>query len=392
MQPDRSPISRDRRPERRSGRRIRAADGWSAMAAAVTLLASASATSLPANREGKDDEAGAGWSELPSYPQAPGMGGIIAGVDQGVLIAAGGANFPDRPPWEGGKKRTYDSIYVLPPGGRAWVPAGQLPEPRAYAGVISIADGVLAVGGENGARIFGDSVLLRWERQQVRCATVAALPAPVTCPAVALLAGKVYLAGGYAADGSRTSCRNFWCLDLADRAAGWRVLPTWPGPARGQAVMAAVGDAVYLVSGLDTTPDKDGRPRSICLTDAYRYRPGHGWEQLPDPPWSAVAAPTPAPVTTVPQRVFVLGGVDGRLEGKQPRDTRVPDRILCFDVETGRWRTLKGKWPDPVVTTPSVQVGDDWIFISGEIMAGVRTTHVGAWNLPSAADGKPPAN
>jgi hypothetical protein len=58
---------------------------------------------------------------------------------------------------------------------------------------------------------------------------------------------------------------------------------------------------------------------------------------LPDLPWSTLAAPSPASVTEEPQRVFVLGGVDGRQAGKLSRDTRLPDDILYFDVGLHVW-------------------------------------------------------
>ena len=33
-----------------------------------------------------------------------------------VLIVAGGANFPDKVPWEGGEKICYDKIFLLAAG------------------------------------------------------------------------------------------------------------------------------------------------------------------------------------------------------------------------------------------------------------------------------------
>jgi hypothetical protein len=43
----------------------------------------------------------------------PGLAGAFAGVSNGVLIIAGGANFPDAAPWKGGKKVWWDKIQVL---------------------------------------------------------------------------------------------------------------------------------------------------------------------------------------------------------------------------------------------------------------------------------------
>ena len=53
------------------------------------------------------------WGQLPPLPDRHGFAGGFAGVSHDALIFAGGANFPDAPPWDGGKKVWYDSIFVL---------------------------------------------------------------------------------------------------------------------------------------------------------------------------------------------------------------------------------------------------------------------------------------
>ncbi|MBL9214518.1 MAG: hypothetical protein JNG83_03480 [Opitutaceae bacterium] len=323
-----------------------------------------------------------GWRRLPDYPQPPGMAGVLSGMHGEVVIAAGGANFPDKSVWDGGKKVTHDTIYVLLPGEQSWRPAGRLPEPRAYAAVVSLPDGVLAVGGENPDRIFQDTLLLRWDGAKVCVETVGpALPAPVTAAVSGLLDDHVYIAGGYAPGAPRLSTMHFWRLDVRRRNQGWERLPAWDGPARAQAAMAVLDGALYLVSGLEMVVQPDGTTRGNYLADAYRYRPGRGWERLPDPPWSCIAPPSPAPVTTSPPRVFMLGGVDGRQQGKLPRDVRLPDDILYFDVVRHEWRLWNERWPDSVVTVPAMLAGKEWYVISGEIMGGVRTTNCWAWRI-----------
>ena len=37
----------------------------------------------------------------------------VAGVSGGALLVAGGANFPDKKPWQGGTKVWYDTVFVL---------------------------------------------------------------------------------------------------------------------------------------------------------------------------------------------------------------------------------------------------------------------------------------
>ena len=321
---------------------------------------------------------GADWTARPAYPLAPGVAGIIVGAHNGVLIAAGGANFPDRMPWDGGIKAYYDQIFVFVPDATAWRAAGRLPERRAYSAVVSTPDGVLVLGGENADSVRQDAWWLKWDGKEVRIENGPELPAARTSAGAVFVDGRVFLAGGYAPGTVRESTDSFWMLALGESPSRWQRLPSWPGPTRAQQVMAVVERDIYLISGLNMATDAAGKARPTYLCDAYRYRADR-WEQLPDLPWSTIAAPSPAPVTTTPARIFVLGGVDGRTVGKVPRDTRVPGDILCFDLRSETWRRWSEPWPDPVVTSPAVRFRDEWWFVSGEIMAGVRTTSVWSW-------------
>ena len=321
------------------------------------------------------------WRKLPPYPQAPGMAGLMVAMHDGVLIAAGGANFPDQPPWEGGKKSFYSEIYALLPGASAWIPAGQLPAPRAYGATVSAPDGVLIAGGESADEVYQDTLQLRWNGKTVEIASGPRLPAPATCAAAAVLGGKVYLAGGYSAGTPRVSRNFFWQLELNASNRQWQDLPPWNGPTRALAVTAAVDGAFYVISGIEigAVEGKEGPPN--YLKDAFRYRPGKGWETLPEPPWSVLAAASPAPVTATPPRVFVLGGVDGRQVGKIPRSTQVPHDIIYFDVTLHAWRHWSERWPNSVVCASAIESNGEWIMPSGEIMAGKRTTEVWAWRI-----------
>ena len=60
------------------------------------------------------------WTKLPDLPGAAdtaslGVSAPFAGIHNGVLIVAGGCNFPDKPVTEGGAKRYYSEIFVLLP-------------------------------------------------------------------------------------------------------------------------------------------------------------------------------------------------------------------------------------------------------------------------------------
>jgi solute:Na+ symporter, SSS family len=54
-------------------------------------------------------------SELPpppGYEVSHGFAGSFSGIVNGRLIIAGGANFPDGPPWEGGQRKYWSDIYI----------------------------------------------------------------------------------------------------------------------------------------------------------------------------------------------------------------------------------------------------------------------------------------
>lgn len=319
------------------------------------------------------------WTRLPDYPEKLGQGGILVGTHAGVLIAAGGANFPEGPPWEGGRKAYADTIYVLQPGATDWIPAGHLPAQRAYSAMVSTPEGVWVIGGENAGTVFADVLFLRWTGQSVEITSASSLPSPITNAAAVCAGPYIYVAGGYAGS-PRLSRDSFWRLDRTKPDQGWTVLPTWPGPARGQSVLAAAGEELFLFSGIEL-PAPQSSAKARYLRDAYSYAESRGWQTLPPPPWSAIAAPTPAPLTRSGQ-ILLLGGVDGEQVGHLPRDSRLPDDILEFDPTARTWRLVPQGWPRPVVTIPAVRWDERWIFVSGEVAAGVRTPEVWAWTPP----------
>ncbi len=66
---------------------------------------------------------------LPSLPDAHGFAGAFAGISHGTLLVAGGANFPDKKPWEGGQKVWHDNVYALELPAGSWKLVGRLPRP-----------------------------------------------------------------------------------------------------------------------------------------------------------------------------------------------------------------------------------------------------------------------
>ena len=93
--------------------------------------------------------ASAQWQQLADIPGGEGFAGMFAGRSHNVLLAAGGANFPDGRPWDGGEKIFYREVFALEEG-RGWRAIGQLPEAMAYGCSFTWRDRVVCVGGTDG--------------------------------------------------------------------------------------------------------------------------------------------------------------------------------------------------------------------------------------------------
>lgn len=256
------------------------------------------------------------WRTLADYPDPHGVAGPIVGVHNGVLLVAGGANFPDGVPWhptaDGGKSTKHYSAhcYALPDAqqGTDWIKQVDLPHPVAYSVSVSTPHGILSFGGERTIMADGEATLSRessvfrvaWNAERERAEThwdwpvdgeprrLPQLPRGITAACGALVGDYVYLAGG---DGGEGGSGQFLRLhlkpsveQLRDGQWQWETLPTWPGPPRSHAIAVSQADKFFLLSGRNKLPDADFQ----LFYDAYVFDPSErgsgaeGWQRLPD--------------------------------------------------------------------------------------------------------------
>lgn len=315
------------------------------------------------------------WSPLPSIPDREGFAYPFAGVSNGALIVAGGANFPDKKPWEGGIKRWYDTVFVLEQSDGAWNVAGKLPRLIGYGVSITTADGILCLGGSDADRHYADCFKMQWRDGKVQFTALPKLPRPCANFCGALVNNVVYVAGGIEKPDATQALRTFWSLDLVDQVAGWRELEPWPGSERMLATAGTLGDSFYIFSGTALAADNDGKPVRQWLRDAFRYTPGSGWAKIADLPRVAVAAPTPAP-QMADSKLLVIGGDDGLQINTPPTEHRgFPREILAYDAGFDSWTTL-GSVPFSLVTTSAVVWNSTIVIPGGEARPGIRSPEV----------------
>ncbi len=321
------------------------------------------------------------WAQLPPLPDREGFAGPFAGKHGGALIVAGGANFPDKKPWEGGAKVWYDHTFVLEPEAKEWQAAAKLPRPLGYGVSLSTPQGLACLGGSDADRHYADGFLLRWTGKDLATTKLPSLPQPVANACGALIGNTIYVAGGLASPTATTTLKTFYALQLDNLTAGWQTLEPWPGPQRMLAVAASDGRSFYLIGGTALSAGPQGEPVRTWLQDAYRYVPKQGWQRLADMPRPAVAAPTPAPWFQH-SHLLILGGDDGQQLNTPPTEHRgFPRNILAFNVQANRWESA-GSLPFSLVTTVAVADGDSVVIPGGEARPGIRSTQV--WRGNSA--------
>ncbi|QEL17960.1 galactose oxidase [Limnoglobus roseus] len=313
-------------------------------------------------------------ADFPPLPDSEGFAGPFAGVSNGALVVAGGANFPDKKPWDGGRKVWYDGVFVLEKPDGKWQLAGKLPRPLGYGVSVTHGTGVVCVGGSDAERHYPDAFRLEWKGGKLVTTELPALPKPFANGSGAMVGETFYVAGGQEKPDATSTATAVYRIDLSATRPKWESVEACPGGGRMLAVAAGFDGAFWLVSGVDLVAGKDGRAERKYLKDAYRYDPASGWKPIADLPRPAAAAPSPAPTDS--SGFFILGGDDGTQVGAAPDQHRgFSKTVLRYDAKADRWAEA-GELAAPRVTVPSVAWGKSWVIPSGEVRPGVRSPDV----------------
>lgn len=346
------------------------------------------------------------WSEWPSLPPAPGqtsslgLAGAFAGVHEGVLIIAGGANFPGGPAWEGGEKAFHDDIYLFDIQRNKWIRNNlfRLPAPTAYGLTLSTKNGLVCLGGENGKEIYTRAFLLQWDplTQQIIEHPLPSLPMALANLSGATIGDQIYIAGSDPGNGKKIFAR----LNLNQSNASWEQLPTWPGSPRTHAFSVAQNNGetncFYLFGGRFKTPGQD---TTTFLSDHWVYNPqDNQWSSLSSKESTALAAGTSVPFGA--NHILLFGGDSGLIYNQIEKLTaqlqREPDNkrlevqrdslmlhhpgfsstIWSFHTITQSWAKLGSIPVAPPVTTQAVLYEDKIIVPTGEIGPCVRTPKI----------------
>lgn len=318
------------------------------------------------------------WTQLPTLPNTPGVASPFVGTSGDVLLVAGGANFPDAPPWKNGTKVWHDDVYALID--QEWRIVGKLPKPMAYGISFQTSRGFLCVGGSNAENHLTDVFLMRFVAGQIELDSLPDLPVPIANACGVRRGSTVYVAGGTESPASTQASSGFYSLDLSAEKPQWKKLSDVPGPGRMLSVAAADEKSIFVFSGASLAPGDDGKPVRSYLRDSWHFDLARSvWERRADLPFAAVAAPSPAAVTKS-GKIVILGGDDGSHVGFKPPEQHpgFSKTALVYDPAADRWAS-EVALNISRVTVPLLETPDGYILASGEVRPGIRSPEV--WRL-----------
>ena len=331
----------------------------------------------------------ADWTQLPDLPDPVGVAAPFAGLHNNRLIIAGGANFPDKKPWEGGTKVWHDTIYVLDHPTASWRSLGKLPRPAAYGVSISTSEGLICIGGSDATRHHHQVFRLTFKGDSLQVDDLPPLPQPCANLSGALLDRTIYLCGGIEKPDATAALNTTWSLNLDALHLGWQSLDPLPGPGRILAASGTQDGHFYIVSGAALKPGPDSKPAREWLRDAYRLTPGTGWTRIADSPQIGVAAPTPMPALA-PHQLLLLGGDDGTQINTPPTShPGFPKATFTYHTDTNTW-TPSGTLPIALVTTSAILWQNRLVIPGGEIRPGIRSPQIWSLPIPTGQDSSTP--
>lgn len=346
--------------------------------------------------------------KLPNLPsintesESLGYAGMLGGSINDVIIAAGGANFPNDVPWRGGSKEWSDRIFIYENG--TWRQAKTtLPEKLAYSTSVSLDHGVLCMGGNTSNHISNRVFLLSYnvKSKEVELSEYPSLPVPLANAAATRDDQYVYVVGGETKSGTTNS---FYRLNI-QKGSQWEQMEDFPGIPR--AFHAAViqktstNRKLFVIGGRNEIKGKKsqtlttylsydlvknkwmeeellikGKPRVLMGAAAHAKGSMHllvyggSDEVIFDELESLILAINSEDDETIKNQLIV------KKEEILNNHPGFSNEILAFNTITNKWFSYQQLDNGLPVTALSFFDNDIFTIVSGEISPGIRTPEV----------------
>lgn len=317
-----------------------------------------------------------------------GVSACYAGQIGDWIVVAGGCNFPTP-----GKKTYYAGIYAarIDSDVLNWRLVGMLPEPAAYGVTAVSGDSLLFIGGNNSDHALKTvySIHLNGVGECAEVKRLADMPCTVDNMAVAESVGSVYVVGGNH-DGKPSA--DVLALDLKASNPSWRNVGAMPGSARVQPVAAALNGKLYVWGGFFANGEQSKVHTTGCCMNIATGQ----WTSVAAPKSVEGSEMTLAGgiAWTDNGKIYATGGVNkdifldaisGRYERVKQADYlnqpiswyRFSGNLYEYDVEKGAW--LKTRFVDNGLARAGAQMvvtQKGCFYIGGELKPALRTPQI----------------
>lgn len=317
-----------------------------------------------------------------------GVSACYAGQIGDYLVVAGGCNFPEA----GKPKKYYAGVYAarMDRATLQWRLVGFLPEAAAYGATVTCGDSLLFLGGNNTDHALAAvySVRLNSAGTDVLINRLADLPATADNMAVALVGNDVFVVGGNQNGKPSADVLRYKLGASTVSSANLRI----PGAPRVQPVAAVYNDKLYVWGGFYA----DGE-QSKVHTDGYVYDiNAKEWGALSAPCSAdgeemtfsggiAWADGDHLYATGGVNRTIFLDAISGRYECvkkddylKQPIDWyKFSGNLYVFDAVAGQWLTTT--FANQALARAGAQAVPTPLgvyYIGGELKPALRTPQI----------------
>ena len=333
-----------------------------------------------------------------------GFAGPINGVTHNVLIVAGGANFPDKMPWEGGKKHYSNEIHVLEKTGDTFhwnkKVTNTLPEPIAYPGNTTTNSGIVYVGGENENELSNKAYLLNWNagENKAEIKSLPDFPLAITNIALTHSGNIVYAIGG---DEAKQSSDLVFSLDLDAEKPTWKSLTKLPF-ALANSVSVIQNDVLYVIGGRTKTPSGISDLHNTTLAFDLKKQIWETKANITDGKQTTNFS-AGAGVAISNEFILILGGDNGttfhkietylsqiaKATSEEEKSRLIAEKnilntthkgfyndILVYNTRINKWSKI-GELPFLAQVTTTATIWNNKVVLSnGEIKPGIRTPDV----------------
>jgi cyclically-permuted mutarotase family protein len=342
------------------------------------------------------------WKQSGVLPVQPnglihmGLSGVVSGLVGDQIIIAGGNNFPEGLPWEGGIKKYYKRVIVYNNQKDTLLNTFtfNLPANVAYAAVAQLKDGIFYAGGENENGPLSSAYLIKKSKSQsFEIIELPSLPIAISNAVAVATENAVYVLGGANKEGVSNKV---WKLALNNIKKGWTVQASMPQPTA-FAAAAIANEHIYIMGGRC----KEANGISKIYKEVYAFDIENNlWEQKASLPETVSAA---CALAIDNNKILFIGGdkivvfhevemlaakiaattdttikkeltvVKNNLQKTHPGFSK---DVLAYDASLNKWSPYAQLGFTAPVTTNAFLFNHKIILPVGEIKPGIRTPYI----------------